>query len=156
MRSTPPQSKTKWVIGSKEYIDFPDWHIRRIRARVDTGAKTCALHVENIEVLPKNHLRFTVVLRHNHPQNRIKIKAAYHRKGHVRSSSGKSTSRYFVWANVRIGQVKRKVEVNLIDRSKMRYRMLIGRSALDKWFIVDVAHSYLLSSRLKAGKKKKR
>jgi len=126
------------VIGWTELVDLPDWGIKRLRAKVDTGARTSALHVENIEELPRDFVRFDVVLHRVKRDRRIHVKAKISRRGSVRSSTGHNSYRYFVETTLRLGPVEKRVEISLVDRQKMIHRMLLGRAALTGPFLIDV------------------
>ena len=141
----PPRVELR-IIGVAEYVDFPDWGIRGLSARVDTGAQTSALHVENIERLPGSRVRFDVRLRRDDPSARVTIETKVSRRSAVRSSTGHSALRLFVKAHVRIGGREQQIEVGLVDRRHMLYRMLLGRSALERRFLVDVSKRYALGS----------
>jgi hypothetical protein len=132
------------IIGVAEYVDFPDWGIRGLSARVDTGAQTSALHVENIETLPGSRVRFDVRLRRDEPEARVTIETKVSRRATVRSSTGQSAPRLFVKAHVRLGGREQQIEVGLVDRRHMLFRMLLGRSALERRFLVDVTKRYAL------------
>jgi hypothetical protein len=134
------------IIGVAEYVDFPDWGIRGLSARVDTGAQTSAIHVENIEMLAGRRVRFDVRLRRDDPSARVTIETKLSRRGIVRSSSGHSAPRLFVTARVRLGGREQRIEVGLVDRKGMLFRMLLGRSALERRFLVDVTKRYALTA----------
>jgi hypothetical protein len=117
------------VIGWSEFVDLPDWGIRGLRAKVDTGARTSALHVERVEEQPRGRVRFEVVLDRQTP-GRIRVEARVRRRARVRSSSGHWTTRVFVATRLELGPLGREVEIGLVDREQMIHRMLLGRSAL--------------------------
>ncbi len=148
----------KVLIGCNEYIDIPEWGIKRLRAKVDTGARTSALHVENIEELSRGRVRFDVVLHRLKRDRRVSVTTRIARRGRVRSSTGHYEMRIFVEAPVRIGPIEQEVEVSLVDRERMIFRMLLGRTALAGHFLIDPAHGQLLKPerRAKSGKKKVR
>jgi hypothetical protein len=135
------------VIGYVEYVDIPAWNVRHIRAKVDTGARTSALHVEHVREVDAGHVRFDVRLHRNRSDRRVTVEAPISRRGRVRTSSGLTQVRIFVRCRVRIGHVEREIEVSLVDRASMIFRMLLGRSALTHGFLVDPAKSYLVSKR---------
>ena len=139
-----PERPNPRIIGVAEYVDFPDWGVRQLRARVDTGAKTSALHVENVRTLPGGRVRFDVRLRKNDPKARVRVEAKVSRRTPVRSSTGHSDARLFVEAYVVLGGREQRIEVGLVDRSNMLYRMLLGRSALERRYLVDVTKRYAL------------
>jgi hypothetical protein len=132
------------IIGVAEYVDFPDWGVKSLRARVDTGARTSALHVENVRLLAGARVRFDVRLRRDDPSARVTVETKVSRKTPVRSSTGETATRVFVKAHVRLGGREQLIEVGLVDRRHMLYRMLLGRSALERRFLVDVSRRYAL------------
>lgn len=137
--------KNKKVIGWREYVDLPDWGIKKLKAKIDTGAKTSSLHVEDIKELPGNRISFYVVL--GPGQKRKKITASPESKGKVKSSIGVRTHRWFLQTKIRIGTVEKTVRLNLVNRADMNFRMLIGRTAIEDDFLVDVAHGYMLNAK---------
>jgi hypothetical protein len=132
------------VIGVTEYVDIPAWRILRLRAKIDTGARSSALHVENIRELGGGRVRFDVRLSRSESDRRVTVEARILRRGQVRPSSGEPEERIFVAVKVRIGPVEREVELSLVDRGRMIFRMLIGRRALAHAFLVDPGRRYLL------------
>jgi hypothetical protein len=143
------------VIGWAEYVDIPEWNITRLRAKMDTGARTSALHVENIREVGHGRVQFDVRLHRRRLDRRVTVEAPIKRRGRVRPSSGDSQTRIFVVARVRIGSREQEIELSLVDRERMIFRMLIGRSALAHHFLVDVSKRYLLSKHRKKKAKKK-
>lgn len=139
------------VIGVAEYVDIPAWNVRALAAKVDTGARTSALHVENVEELGRRRVRFDVRLNRKLPRERVRVEATILRRGRVRSTSGVVKPRLFVEVNVSIGGVRRKIELGLVDRRSMIYRMLLGRSALSGVFLVDPSRRFVLDKPRGAG-----
>jgi len=132
------------VIGVTEYVDIPAWRILRLRAKIDTGARSSALHVENIRELGSGKVRFDVRLSRSESDRRVTVEARIARRGQVRASSGEQEERIFVAVKVRIGPVEREIELSLVDRGRMIYRMLIGRRALAHAFLIDPSRRYVL------------
>lgn len=124
-------------------MDIPSWNIRRLRAKMDTGARSSALHVENVEELPGGRVRFDVRLHKRKLDRRVTVEAPIVRRARVRASSGAAEQRIFVRALVQIGPVAKEIEMSLVSRETMIFRMLIGRSALSHHFLVDVSKRYL-------------
>lgn len=135
-------NKNKHTIGWREYIDLPEWHVRNLKVKVDTGARSSCLHVENIKEYKTGHVKFDIVMgsknRHRH------IKTEIIKKGYVKSSNGERARRWFVQTIIKIGPVQKQVVFSLVDRTKMNFRALLGRKALEDDFIVDVNKSYAL------------
>lgn len=126
------------LIGWTEFVDLPDWGVKRLRAKIDTGARTSSLHVENIEELPRGFVRFDVVLHRKKRGRRIHVRTRVSRRGRVRSSTGHQHERLFVRTVLQLGPVRKEIEVSLVDREKMIHRMLLGREALHGPFLIDV------------------
>jgi len=149
-RKSTPRKKVsdKRVIGRTEKVDLPDWHINGLNAKVDTGAKTSALHVENIHYMLDEFVRFDIVLSRKRADHRVRhITAKIHRWGRVRSSTGQFSTRPFIYTLLRIGPVTKRIELSLVSREKMLYRMLLGREALEDDFLVDVSRRNVLSKK---------
>jgi hypothetical protein len=132
------------IIGVTEYVDLPEWRISRLRAKIDTGARSSALHVENIRELASGRVRFDVRLSRNQSERRVTVEAPVERRGRVRASNGEVETRIFVVVRLRIGPVEREIELSLVDRGRMIFRMLIGRRALAHSFLVDPSRRYVL------------
>lgn len=132
------------TIGWTEFIELPDWKIKKLRAKIDTGARTSALHVEHIEELGHGYVRFDVVLNRK-TERRVSIRTKVVRRARVRSSNGQLTQRIFVRTRLKLGPVERSIEVSLVDREKMIYRMLLGREALADHFLIDAGRRMVAS-----------
>lgn len=131
------------LIGSMEYVRLPDWRIGRLRAKVDTGARTSALHVEELEELPGDRVRFEVAMHRSDRCRSVQVETPVVRRSAVRSSSGQLEERIFVRTRILLGAVEREIEVSLTSRHSMRFRMLLGRSALKGTFVVDPGRRYI-------------
>lgn len=131
------------VIGYLEQIALPQWGLERVTAKVDTGADTSALHVEELSLVGSTRVAFTVIDEGSPPLLRRPLQARIVRYGCVRSSNGAEEERIFVRTAVRLAGCSRTVEIGLVDRSRMQFRMLLGRSALEGAYLVDPARSYL-------------
>ncbi len=145
MKSVGVEEK-RLVIGVAERIDLPDWGVSRLRAKIDTGARTSALHVNHIEELDGDRVRFSIVLHRNKRDERVTVEAPIVRRSRVRSSSGRSQERIIVSTRIVIGGVDKTIEVSLASRRRMIFRMLLGRSALAEDFLIDPSRRYLCSS----------
>ena len=134
------------VIGVAEYVDFPDWGVTQLSARIDTGARSSALHVENVRELAGSRVRFDVRLRRADVTARVSIETKVSRRAPVRSSTGQSETRLFVKAHIRLGGCEQQIELGLVDRRNMLFRMLLGRRALEGRYLVDVTKRYALGA----------
>ena len=141
MEKRPPR---KTIIGWTEYIDLLDWDIDDVKAKVDTGARTSALHVENLRETEPGWVEFYVVLTTKGTRVRRRVHAEVLKWARVRSSTGDYKWRGFVRTSIKIGPVVKEIEISLVSREKMLFRMLLGRKALEKDFVVDVSKRSLL------------
>jgi hypothetical protein len=143
-RASQPPSQTL-IAGWNELVALPEWKITRIRAKLDTGARTSALHVEDLEELPGGKVSFYVRLHRRLRDRRVHVVQRISRRARVRSSNGHYTHRIFVATTLRLGPIERPIELSLVDRDDMMFRMLIGRSALAGAVLVDAARPRLLT-----------
>lgn len=133
------------VVGWSEYVALPEWGIQAVRAKMDTGARSSALHVDGVEEIGRGRVRFDVVIDLERSHRLSHVTARIRRRGRVRSSNGEWSTRLFVSTWLRLGPVEREVEFSLVDREKMTHRVLLGRTALEHVY-VDVSHRHLLGS----------
>ncbi|MEJ2283347.1 MAG: ATP-dependent zinc protease [Desulfobacterales bacterium] len=139
------------IIGWREWLALPDLGIRAIKAKIDTGARSSALHTVGLEPLEKNGIlkvKFGV-----HPLQRrkdieVNCVADVVDRRRVTSSDGQSERRYVIRTTVAIGELRWPIELTLTDRKSMRFRMLLGRAAISDFLLVDPAKSYLSGRRL--------
>lgn len=138
------------LIGWKESIDLPEWGIKNITAKTDTGARRSAIDVKRIVELPGNKIKFDVVVHRKGIDTTRTIVAAIAHQTHVRSSNGQKSERYFVETAIQVGDVSRRIELSLTCRQNMNCRMLLGRKALEGAFLVDVSKSFITRPNRKA------
>ncbi|QEE50359.1 30S ribosomal protein S6--L-glutamate ligase [Flavobacterium alkalisoli] len=137
----------KVIVGSEEWCAFPNLGIPAIKARVDSGAKTSALHAINIHPFIKdgdNWVRFDINPIQNNTKTVIHCEAPLVDKRIVKSSSGYREKRYVIKANIQVGDSNWEVEVTLTNRDSMGFRMLLGREAMSGRILVDPEQKYLL------------
>jgi hypothetical protein len=143
---SPSQSNDRRMrIGWREVIALPDWGIKRLRAKSDTGARSSAIDVTNIRELPGDRVRFHVRLSRKHPERTKPVEAKIVRRTRVKSSTGHAHERIVVETTVTIGPVTKLVEFTLVWRRSMLCRALLGRRALEGDFVVDPDNKYLLT-----------
>lgn len=136
------------VVGWRERVDLPDWGVKRILAKIDTGALTSSIHVEHLEEIGPDRVRFEVVVARatkTRPERTVRVETDLVRTARVRPSTGKLQRRPVVEALVQIGPVQRRVELSLVSREKMLCRMLLGRTALAGCVLVDASQTYMLT-----------
>ncbi len=134
------------LIGRKEYLDFPEWGLRRVRVKIDTGAWTSALDVARCTLVEGEEgliacLRLVLKRRSRRP---VEVRVPVLRKARVRSTGGGCEDRPVIEALVRLGPVEKRIPLAVTNRADMRCRMILGRQALAGSFLVDVSRKYLL------------
>ena len=137
----------KIILGSEEWCSFPELGIPAIKARVDSGAKTSALHAINIAPFLKdeeNWVKFDINPIQNNLKTVIHCQARLIDKRIVKSSSGFREQRYVIQTNINIGNEAWSVEMTLTNRDSMGFRMLLGREAMSGRILVDPEQKYLL------------
>lgn len=131
------------TIGWLEKVAIPEWGIEKIVAKIDTGARTSAIHAESIQETTDGNVEFDVVLRKGKPGRAVHVVCPVTRRTQVRSSTGHLQVRYVVTTTLVLGGVEKKIEVTLSSRRSMARRMLIGRTALSGSFVVDCSETHL-------------
>jgi hypothetical protein len=139
-------------IGWREKIQIPVFTNRKIKAKIDTGARTSALHVTNIKYFKKGRSQWVQFKVHPEqdsakPAFLCESKVLEIRK--IKSSTGHVTERPVIKVEMKLGTETFESELTLVNRDMMGFRMLLGRKALKNRFVVNVAKSYM-------GRKQKR
>ena len=134
------------IIGWREWVGLPALNIAKIKAKVDTGARTSALHAFSLKPFEengKNLIRFEIhPLQHN-TDNVISCMAEIVDKRLVTDSGGHEEERFVIETPITIAGQTWPIEITLTERENMLFRMLLGRSALRKRFIVNPARSFV-------------
>lgn len=136
----------KMIIGRLESIGLPDLGIAELQVRVDTGAKTSSLHVDNIKKSVVNGIHSVTFDLHPDSHNVDEIvtcTAPISDIRKVKSSNGKSEQRYVIETTAELGGQSWLIEITLTDRSDMSYLMLFGREAMGARFLVDPSKVFL-------------
>ncbi len=139
--------KAKTIIGWEEWCSLPDLGLPAVKAKIDTGAKTSALHAYDIEIYDNHRVpfvRFKV-----HPLATRKLfkvcEAPLVEKRVITSSNGERETRPVILTAISFEQVTINAELTLTSRHKMNFRMLLGREALRKArFVVEPSRSFLM------------
>ncbi len=136
-------------IGWREWITLPELGIARIKAKIDTGARTSALHTFALEPFHERGapmVRFKVHPRQGHTEPVVECVAEVIDQRWVTDSGGHKEKRLVIVATAELGPHRWPVELTLTNRDNMRFRMLLGRTAMTGRFMVDPEASYLLSA----------
>ncbi|CAN5649284.1 hypothetical protein BH23GEM11_BH23GEM11_13330 [soil metagenome] len=144
-RKAPPPPALP-VVGWREWVSLADHAGPRLKAKVDTGARTSALHVEDMQSFDREGqpwLGFLVLPKQRSRSSAFRVEAPLVDERSVRSSSGRAEERPVVMLRITLGATVFPAEVTLTRRDRMGFRMLLGRTALRDRFLVDSATSYL-------------
>ena len=134
------------IIGACEWVALPELGINQLRARVDTGAKTCALHALDIEQIERDGVAYAVfripVGRHEATRMQ-RCEAPIRRTRRVKNTSGEPEERLTIRTPLIVGHSNWEVDITLTNREKMQYRMLLGRTAMENHALVYPARTFL-------------
>jgi hypothetical protein len=140
---------TKIVIGALETCDLPDLNIFDLQIRVDTGAKTSSLHVDDIEKERREGKLGVAFTLHPDIYDIDKVTRCWAPISDVRrikSSNGAVDQRLVIKTMMVISSVKKEIEITLSNRADMSYLMLLGREGIGEDFLVDASATFIVSS----------
>ena len=148
------EKKLRWLakktmIGWREMVSLPELRVPRIKAKIDTGARTSALHVSHAQIIKrgkKKRVKFIIHPIQHSAEYEIKAEADYIEERVIRSSTGHFSSRPVIRTELILGGERIEIELTLVNRDLMGFRMLIGRQALRKQFLVHAGRSFLSKS----------
>ena len=146
------QQNTKLMVGWREWLSLPGLGIGKIKAKVDTGARTSALHAFDVKAYTENGVKMVWFALHPVQGNDevvLECTAEVIDQRWVSDSGGHREKRYVICTDVVIGEHSWPIEITLTNRDNMKFRMLLGRTAMEDRVTVDPSASYLM------GKKKK-
>ena len=139
----------KIVIGAIESCDLPDIGIFDLHIRVDTGAQTSSLHVDNLKRFKdngKSWISFDIHPDVHNVDTIVQCKARIHAIRKVKSSNGETQERYVIKTSIRLGEMSWPIEITLTDRSDMSFLMLFGREGMGDRILVDPSENFLISN----------
>lgn len=144
----PPPHRTDLsrIVGWREWVGLPGLGVEWLKAKIDTGAQTSSLHAYETEEFQRDGaswVRFEIHPLQRSARDAVTVELPVHDRRRVRSSNGAAQDRFVVLLDIRLLDQVISAEVTLTRRDAMGYRMLIGREALAKGFVVDSAASYL-------------
>lgn len=133
------------IIGWREWVEMPEFLAAPIKVKVDTGARTSALHAHGLELVSDGDdllARFEILPNQGSTEESTVVETQVLEQRMVRSSNGVDELRPVIRTDLTLGPHTWKIELTLSDRELMGFRMLIGRSALRNRFMVDPNRSF--------------
>ncbi|MCD0463491.1 ATP-dependent zinc protease family protein [Roseiconus lacunae] len=140
------ESESLPIIGWREWLSLPELGIKFVKAKIDTGARSSSLHAFDIETYEENgvsQVRFKVNPIQRNDDWTIQCSSPVLDMRSVRSSSGQSAVRPVIKTPVTLFGHRIEIELTLADRNQMGFRMLLGREAFRRRFLIDPGKSYL-------------
>ena len=135
----------KLLIGWKEWCALPELSIPAIKVKVDTGAKTSALHAHSIALIKKRGKPFVEFIVPALPK-KYKIEqyccVPFYDLRTIISSNGEKETRYVIMTEFEIAGRVIDIELTLTDRSELQFPMLLGREALQQFAFIDPSAKY--------------
>ena len=144
------RKKARLTLGWREWVDLPELGLTSIKAKVDTGARTSALHafeVRQFEADGRPKVEFKMHPRQKDNDTVVVCRADVIDERVVRDSGGHVEKRWVIETPVTIGSDTWPIEITLTARDDMLFRMLLGRTAIRKRAVVDPARSYLVGKK---------
>lgn len=136
------------LIGWREWVGLPEIGIPAVKAKIDTGARTSCIHAYDISPITRDdtlYVQFKVqpIQRRNDIVRSCEAKVVDRR--YVTDSGGHHELRYVISTDLEIGGKRWPIEVTLKNRDSMMFRMLLGRTAMEHYLVVDPAKSFQLT-----------
>lgn len=143
------QLRKKTLIGWREWVEFPELGIDKVKAKIDTGARTSTLHAFDIKAFETGSGKWRVKFQ-VHPTQRnnnyvLHCEADMLDKRNVRNSGGDVEHRYIIKTILYMGMNAWPIELTLTNRDAMGFRLLLGRTALNNRFLINPNKSFLIS-----------
>ncbi|MFY8350686.1 ATP-dependent zinc protease [Pseudoalteromonas sp. SSM20] len=136
------------IIGRLENIDLPEFGIFQMPVRIDSGAQTSSLHVDNVEritISGKPAVAFDLHPELHNVAAKVRCQAVIKDQRKIKSSNGVREQRFVIITRAKLGDLSWPIEITLTDRSDMTYLMLLGRQAMGEKFYIDPAAVFLTS-----------
>lgn len=140
--------KEKLIVGWKEWAQLPELSVEMIKVKIDTGAKTSALHafdLSTVTYMGRECVQFDVHPIQDNDQITHTCICPIIDYRWITSSTGHRQKRFIIHTTLKIGEFSSLIEISLANRDEMGFRMLVGRNALKGNVLVDPGHAFLLS-----------
>ncbi|QNO37512.1 ATP-dependent zinc protease [Protaetiibacter sp. SSC-01] len=140
------RSHSNTLAGWREWVQLPDVGVPWIKAKLDTGAQTSSIHAYDVEAFDRDGeawVRFGIRPWQKSDADEVIVERHVVDVRRVRSSSGHVDERFVVSLPLVLVGRRVEAEVTLSNRDSMGFRMLIGREALSRGFVVDSSRSFL-------------
>ena len=134
------------LLGWREWVTLPELNLKHIKAKIDTGARSSALHAFALEPYRKGGQRWVMFAIHpeqKHTDTVIECHSPIKDRRFVSDSGGHKQRRYVIETPLIIGLSLIRAEITLTNRDNMQFRMLLGRTAMNGHFAIDPSGSYL-------------
>ena len=156
---TPRKEQKLALFGWMEYVGLPGLGLDMVKAKLDTGARTSAIHAENIELFDRDGVewvRFQTLPDWDHPKAGLRtVEAPVVHVREIKNTSGIPEERLVVPTRARFGKRSWTIDLSLADRSNMTFPMIVGRAALkDHTVAVHTRKTFLVSERPAYSKRK--
>ncbi len=135
----------KLILGWREWLGLPALGLSAIRAKIDSGARSSALHVDTLQVVRRATTEFAIfTLDPENAGTPVHCEAEIIGRRPVTDSGGHTSERIFIRTQLHIAAQRFPIEINLTSRRNMLFPMLLGRTAMEGRCLVDPAASFLL------------
>lgn len=145
---TRRRARERLTIGWREWVGLPELGVQRIKAKIDTGARTSAIHAWNIRRRQRNGQDW--VSFELHPVQRdnrtiVMCHAPVSAVRHIRNSGGQVEERFVIETTLTLGSESWPIDLSLTNRDEMGFRMLLGRAAIRRRVLINPGRSFLTS-----------
>lgn len=145
--AAPKKTRKRQIIGWREWVGLPDLGVGAIKAKIDTGARTSAVHAW--DVVEHDGPDGPWVSFELHPVQRnntvvVPCRARIRDRRRIRSSNGQIEYRFIIRTTLQLGEDSWPIEISLANRDEMGFRLLLGRAALRRHVRIDPGRSFLI------------